>query len=318
MATDDINTLRLHTDVQGCVWYGDDVNLGVNSYMEPGDFFDAAHLSFEYDRSRMVRLLGSRSNAGLITRMQERRVRHGLSKQPKICLGSPAVCQTQAARSDPLTVMQYLWQPEMPSSLTCQWHLMTQHDFCTYAMARQYDDVGGIDETVMRTAAYHPAWKALSFVKGLNERAAAALLIEILDPRWYAHYSRVNRLNRLYAYLGLNPHNVAALVDPRQKQGRHFSRAEIAIRTWLDTRAFSTDYAGPMDEPGHFLWRICASQRTLINGILRATERLVSLVCHVWHDAIVTPHPEMGFQPSQFFKTEAEISAFKEHMRSSK
>lgn len=312
-AVDQIQVLRLHTADNGLVWYGDDYNLGDNSYLEADDFVSFDRLGFSMSQVRSIRLLGTENNAALILSLQRLRLAAaGLPVgQLPIVLGSPAVCRTVSNLKDPEAALHYLWQPE--SNLSWQWHQLSGGDYCSYALVdalrREY---GLMSDKVRHIAAYHPAWPAVSFVPNADTDAACRLLATIVDPRWYIHYTHPHRLSRLLAYLGVTPNNVAAYLGEGPPD-KHYDRAATVIGVWYNQHSVTAYNEHNQDRPCDFLWRIFASQSTVGKGILRSTERLVSLLYHVWLYAVSPPHPEVVFEPLRFFKTEAESRAFVTH-----
>lgn len=313
---DQVQILRLHTDAAGNIWFGDDSTLGVNSGCPLDTFFDnsAMFLGFDVNSARSIRVLGSRQNAGLLVKLQELRSQDsGLLRRQRVELASPAVCPTYAVRSDPCSVLQHLWQPEPFSAFRILWHPMGRHDYCSYAMARDLDlNEGRITDRVRHIAKYHPAWPAVTFTPKGDLDSACIVLADILDARWFIHYQRPNRLSKLCAYMGVTPQNVKAFFGGCEP-GRHYSRAVTAISAWYNRDSVVAYNTGRCDVPEAFLWRVYASQRGAERGVLRGTERLLSLISHVWLNAVMPPHPEVGFRPTQFFKYLPEAKAFERH-----
>jgi len=313
---DQIQILRLHTDDAGHVWFGDDCTLGVNSKCPVETFFDNStlYLGFDINSARKVRVLGTRQNAALIVKLQELRSQDGtLLKRQRVELGSPAVCPTNAVLSDPECVLQHLWQPEPFSALRMLWHPLGRHDYCSYAMARAIDASDGkVTDWVRHISKYHPAWPAVTFTPKADLDAASSMLADVIDARWFLHYNRPNRLSKLYAYLGITPQNVKAFFGGGPR-GRHYDRAATAITSWYNRESVIAYNTGRCDVPEAFLWRVYASQKGAERGVLRGTERMLSLVSHVWLNAVMPPHPEVGFRPDQFFKYLPEAKAFERH-----
>lgn len=315
---DQIQVLRLHTAENDLVWFGDDSTLGCNSYLEADDFVEYDSLGFSLDRVRSIRLFGTAKNAALILRLQQIRLNAAgtsVAHLP-IMLGSPTICRTDGNLREPEAALHYLWQPE--SNLSWQWHHLMSSDYCSYSLIDSLQrEFGVVSEKARRIAAYHPAWAAVSFIPHCDIEAACRSLAEIVDPRWYVHYTHPHRLSRLLSYLGVTPHNVSAYLGECQP-GRHYERAATMIGTWYNRESVQAYNTGKCDAPNDFLWRIFSSQDTVGKGILRATERLVSLIYHVWLYAVSPPHPEVTFEPSLFFKNEAESQAFvihRDHVR---
>jgi hypothetical protein len=159
---------------------------------------------------------------------------------------------------------------------------------------------------VRRIAQYHPAWPAISFINTLNCEYACKLLNEIVDPRWFIHPRRPERLSRLYSYLGLTPANVHAIL--RSGAGdRYIERANIAVKSWYDPSVAIND------DPRGFLGRTSVGAKDQVVGVLRATQRFVALAATYWLGVVTKAHPEAGFQASLFFHEAEEVSAFEHH-----
>lgn len=303
--TDQISLLRLHTDSNGIVWAGDDVQLAINTACSAPAFFNSDVLNTPWSKVRSVRLLGIRENAALICHIHQRRAAEPqLLTSQRVYLFSPVI---QADAKDPVAILQTLWQPSATSVLSNQMHLMTPQDFCTYGLILETFKAGGqVSDVIRRIIRYHPAWPALSFVRSLNIDHACALLNEIVDPRWFLHPKRPHRLTRLYAYLGLTQKNILAVIrggDP----DRNYNRALLAVRSWYDPQA-----VGSYTED--FLWRTCSAGTDQIRGVLRATQRFISFVATYWLTTMNHAHPEAGFRPDLFFHADDEIAAFHKHL----
>lgn len=285
--------VRLHADDSGRVWFGDGDRVAVDSGSDAATFLSSDVARVVAGASR-VRVLGTRANAGLIVALHQHKAR-APGFRPKVQIGSPALLSTEGRRHEPAAVLQQLWHPGAG-----MWHDMREADFCSYAIASELPESGPVPEVVRRTAVYHPAWLALSFVRGLCVDSACRLLAEILDPRWYRHPNRPSRPGKLYAHLGLTPGNMRAYLD-EGPAGRHYGRAELVLRTWSHS------------SPHCFLWRHTDLYAERARGLLRASQRLISFVREVWLYAVAPPHPEVSFDPALFFHDDADALAFVRH-----
>ena len=302
--------LRLHTDKDGLVWYGDHEQLATNTCLDAWDFFETETYLEELDNARVVRLLGTRANSTLVVKLQERRAGNPEFAKKTVWLVSPASVPGCWLRDDPASVLHHLWQPPFGASLLGCWHEMTTADYSTYAMIDTLGDKPGreVPEVTRRIAEYHPAWDAITFVRGVDEDAACRLLADIIDPRWYRHPSRPGRFSRLHAHLGLTPENMAACTGDG-RSGFHFNRATNAVRVWYNRSA-----QRGIKEPGDFLGQVLdAHGDNLAKGLLRGTQRLVEFVSAVWLDVVSPRHPESGFDPAQFFRDAGAVKAFEQH-----
>ena len=302
--------LRLHTDKTGLVWYGDHEQLATNTCLDAWDFFENEGFLEELDNARAVRLLGIRANAPLVVKLQERRAGNPEFAKKVIWLVSPASVPGCWLKDDPASVLQHLWQPSYGASLLGCWHEMTTADYSTYAIINTLGDKPGreVPEVTRRIAEYHPAWDAITFIRGVDRDAACKLLADVVDPRWYRHPSRPDRLSRLHVHLGLTPENMAACTG-EGRSGHHFNRATNAVKVWYNLSARRDTRV-----PGDFLGRVLDDHGAdLAKGLLRGTQRLVEFIAAVWLDAVSPHHPEAGFDPAQFFRDPAVAKAFVRH-----
>lgn len=309
--------VRLHVDKSGSVWYGDGGEPATNTFLDPWDFFENEARLEDLDNAKTIRLLGTRDNAPLITKLHERRLADTAFKFKRVELGSPGVVPPAWLRDDPISVLHHIWQLPASSNVAGQWHDMQNVDYATYSMMNTFAETSPgreVPDFTIKIAEYHPTWPAFTFIPTADRHAAARLICDIIDPRWYRHPTHPARLTRLYSHLGLTPQNVLALSGEGQP-GHNFNRAKNAVRVWYNLKAQK-----PGREPGDFLLRLLDGKKgKLTDGLLRGTQRLVAFVCAVWADAIKPPHPEVGFAAARFFKDDPkEARAFDRHVGASK
>lgn len=294
-----IDVLRLHVDPGGCVCLGDDDALAIETYCEPTAFAD--QFTATLARASVVRILGTIGNARLITELHNWRLANPTLKQ-KLIVGSPMLLPTRALRCETAAVMQALWQP--PLGGTIHWHELTSFDYAAYALAAEPIS-HKLTQIAMRTARYHPAWRALTFVETADALNVCNLLVEILDPRWYTHPGRPTRPSRLYAHLGLTPENVLAFTDDRV-EGHNAGRCRSAILSWFGRKP-------KRRHPGDFAWRTYLMAEDRHAGLLKATRKFVDYVRLNWLAAIAPPHREVGFDAKAFFGRDEDARAYERH-----
>lgn len=307
-----VDVLRLHADLDGIVWYGTDSLPFENSGRSVAEFYrNPSVLNVPLRGARTIRLLGTADNAQLIVGLK--RLHHddpAVGRRQAVLLGSPMVVPSPAMRANAESVLQAMWQLGTTAAVPGCWHRMTHHDYTTYAIITEFRLTGGQpSELARRTLRYHPAWPALSFLSALDEDAACKLVAEIVEPRWFRHPFRPNRLTRLNSYLGLTPANMAAFVAG-ERGGRHYERAQTVLTTW------AYGFKHSMNGPNGFLQRIAdrAESGKYHVGLLRASERFARFLFEVW-TAESTDHPDVKFDPRRFFKRDDEASAYVEHRR---
>lgn len=309
------NILRLHTAADGNVWYGRYHHDGVDS----GCQVDAFLKSTPFLGARRIRVLGTAGNAALLRALFFLKRSRGMPERPSqgrtavvspsVQIGSPAICY-RSGPADPVFVLRQLWQVNTSATATVPgfWHEMNEFDYVTYALICAVHAAGGaVNELALRHLKYHPAWPALSFLPGADPAAGCQLVAEIVDPRWFAHSVRPNRLSRLYAYLGVTRHN-AQWFHEGVPGGRNASRMATVLATWFNNRSGSPD----LKDPANFLWRIYHHHGGGIKGLLRASERFVRFLREVWLQEIAPPR-RVVFQPTTFFKLPAEAERYRTH-----
>lgn len=299
-----MNTLRLHVDLDGIVWYGDDSTLATCSQLEPDEFISSG---VELGQVSTIKLLGCRGNGDLI---------HGLSlarmfrDSLAVRVGSPAIIAREVHRNNPVVVLQHLRQA--PYHLAGQWHDLDRQDFCTYSMIANLGNSHTVTEVVRRIALAHPAWHALTFINHLNADTVCRLICDIVDPRWYRHPLHPARDTKLYAHLGLSPQNIRAWLAGSAPD-RNFERMQSAVLAW-----YNPEGCTGTDAPGDFLWRCFDDQPDSVRGLLRASQLFVSFLSSAWSTLVSPRHPEAFFDADRFFKDEATAAAFRAHMSTKK
>lgn len=279
-------TLALHC-ADDRVWYADGSGVPTASGLTPDDFFDSGDLVNDLLRVDVIRLLGVRSNAALVTRLTEARAKNRFLPK-RITLCSPTTVARSTDRGDPTIVLLSLQQPDYAARRSGSSHELTPFDYPTYAMMLEVDALVAAGRTqsdlLGRLVQYHPAAPALCFPTDLDSFAACQLLCVIGDPRWYYHPKRPGRLNRLYAYLGLRPGCFGQTV----RETPYGLRAAWATSAWCLTARDGTN------EPGDYFYRLADA-----SGLVRASRRFVEFVVRVWSDSCL-PQP-LRFDPLRFF-----------------
>jgi hypothetical protein len=304
-----VEVLRLHTDDHDYVWYGDDDQLAINTFLGAQDFFESCNLGCSLEDVKCIRFLGTQANAPLVIALQKRRAANPvLNKKQRIQLCAPSVVPTMSMRSAPEEVLQQLWQPSNSGVLAGLWHDLTNLDVCTYLMIQCMAECrgGDVSDVVRGLARHHPAWVAVAYLQCFDYDAACRLITEIVDPRWYRHPFRPNRGTRLYSHLGLTPRNMAAYLGEDTAQDRHFDRAALAVAAWYNVQRPTNG----------FLWRQFRKFDDRVKGLLRCTQRFIDFLRSVWVYGVSPTHPEASFNPDMFFGDEIEARCF-DHFRSS-
>ena len=296
-----MTVLRLHTDDAGRIWYGDEQTLA--AYTGQGAVVFCERYGRLLNGADLIRVVGSRANASLLYQLS---LRPGWQNHTQLC--SPlSVCGSS------MDVLRGLWQPEGYAHLVGNRYQMRPEDGITYRLISEQHLLGTPQEELLwMQLRRHPAWPALAGIPALDKAAALAVICEIVDPRWFRHPQRPDRLSRLFSYLGLSPQNAAAYTSIAA-QGRHFDRAAKVFRIWYSSASLSYHYGRPLG-PEDYLWRICLRHKEEAKGLLRASLRLMTLVAKLWLNKLLANNsPESLFDPTAYFRDFDEQQVFLRH-----
>lgn len=241
-----------------------------------------------------IRMLGTAASAEVLCRLYES------LPGTSIEVASPLVCHTKRERKDPVIAIHRMRQCLLAPSLG-GWHRMTQHDYVAYrllvAIRRK--------EAVRPWLQQHPAYYDLKFIRTLDDRAAAGVLAEILDPRWYIDIKNPYRLARLRAYMGLTPKYAARWGRPDNLPV--VQRGALTAACWCN--AESPDYK----DPRNFLWRRAAAAGGVQIGVLRATQVFLTYLVRTWQQQLAAGYQQLDmFSPEDLLKGD-EVDAYKEY-----
>lgn len=298
--TDDI--LRLHTDPQGSVWCGQSGIQAYNSKLSPEEFV----LRPVFQDARHIRVLGVPVNAKLICLIHDTWQRaDDYATGHRLQIGSPVCYLSNPVFNDTRFVLQQMWQPT--SSARSSWHTLTQKDYTSYLAIHSLQQSTRVDDKLLAIMAYHPAWKALTFVTTHDVEACCRLVCEIVDPRWYNHHSRPDRASRLLSYLGMSPEVFAT----RQASSQKLERAATVIKAWSSG---SPEAAVDFGDPRNFVWRIYRNAGGGPTGLLRASRTFIEFIRFAWLQGVSQPGRRV-FNPAMFFKhNQHEAFAYTTHV----
>lgn len=262
-----------------------------------------------------VRVLGTRGNAPLLSAL----CRHALSDPDLVIqVGRPTASAWDAIDEEGpghvlLTMREYAAGPTSLGG----WHRLRGRERGAYALTALLD-AGPVDPMHLRAAlGAHPAWPALSFVSGLAEGPVAALLAEVVDPRWFADHADPDKAGKLQHYLGLTPAN-AKVRKPRKPSAARLVRRSLVLACWAGSPP-----ADP-SAPGHFLWRhrdACGLLGPAAD--LAASRRFLAFLEGTWAEAVGPPprirrgagiRGDQGlFVADHFFADPVDAAAYRAH-----
>lgn len=242
-----------------------------------------------------VRVLATRKHASLICDLME--------LNDDVWLGSPVALPAKTLRRTPAEILIAMQNLPKGDAVAATWHRIGNSDRCTYGLIAALKANNA--DAAQRWLRRHPAWAALGFVRTVDPLAAAKLVADIADPRWYAHPTRPGRLTRLFSRLGLHQSNIAACLQVGQK-GYRFREAANAVLVWYNRRGGEVT-----DAPGDFLLRHAASYGSEAAGLLRTTQRLIRFVYYVWLQSADGLREDL-FAPTRYFDNPREAAAYVE------
>jgi hypothetical protein len=299
----DETAVKLHTDLNGDVWYAAGINPPENSNHRVDEFLLSPVIA---RLSTAVRVIGVPQNAELIAKLYLRKHRKELAN---ICLAGPNICASNLELADPVATifrMRDVWLP-----LACGgWREMTNIEYAIYALLARLQRPGAFfDKAAQIFYRAHPMSTVLSFIAGISDKDGAMLLTTIIDPRWYVDRRRFDNPLKLHLYLGLTPRVQRRVSDTTKilHRGRDF-RCSTVLRCWKTQDPANVDF----NAPENFLWRIWRSAGEGVKGDLRASQALVNYLYRNWLDATAFRNGSSDnfLMIDRFFKTPAERQAF--------
>lgn len=288
------------------------------------------------DKVENVCVVGSHQNAELIVGLQEQKLKNRIKSVQVV---TPLVCSTAADRARPEAVIYHMRRYNKAPSLG-GYHEVTDADYMAYALIVEMQRVksANLTDKARHYLTKHPAWRSMTFVRGLCDLSCAKLLATIIDPRWYVDLCNPNRGSKLEAYLGLTPKTQQAVTYPGTKPWRHHDKCKLVKDCWCDPEFSNIAYAAysanqisicDTDTPGlnvrDFLWRIWASYLGLgeaaidpVKAELRAGQKFVNFVRLTWLAELYRDHNYDGgaslFRATDFFLHVVEAQAYNHYI----
>jgi|TARA_R110000824_G_scaffold304281_5_gene492103 hypothetical protein len=296
------DVLRVHTDSGGIVWCGQN---GVGAHctgFSPEEFVAKS----VFKTAPVVRAMGTAENSKLLLAMYERHKKAPVLAKRNIWLASPLICPTKQLRDDPSEVLYRMWQSDTTARVSANWHLMNAVDFNTHLLRVSVDRdqlEHGITDKARVIFQYHPTFSALAFFDQIDLNCSIRMLALILDPRWYVHAERPNRLSKVMNFLGLRPASF------RSGTAEQSDSADVVCGSWCTHVPSEASYGIPCN----FLHRISRYHGGGVRGQLKASEAFVRFVVLHWLQDLSYTKSKL-FDPTLFFKTEAEVIAYNNHM----
>ena len=303
-------TIKLHVADDGCVWYAKGINVPQNSGQQINEFLNSNTIS---GLGMAFRLLGVARNAALICALHLRRYK---GEVRAVEIAGPNILDCRQDLDCPTRALQKM-RAAKASPAAGGWHRLNMHDYPTYAMlSRLAENKYVFDESAESYFQMHPAYKALTFIPTLSPESITYTLTTIVDPRWYIDQRRPERIKKLELFLGLIPSVQAQVSDEKKLKKERQFRCLRVLHSWKTRPENEVD----LQDPANFLYRIYIAAGRGPRGDLRASQCLLRYVNDNWLAALDTRKGARDelFAADLFFKTPAEISAYKKHMKSAK
>lgn len=304
----DENTIKLHTDDAGSVWY----SRGISAPQNSNQIVDSFLLSpVTAGMGLTFRILGVPQNAELICSLF---LRHHKGEVRAIELAGPNILDCRDDMQNPATVLLRM-RGAVVASACGGWHQLTMHDYPTYAMLARMSRTNYVfDDTTEAYFNLHPAHRALLFIPTLSQEMAAKLLMSIIDPRWYIDRRRPERIKKMELFHGLTP-SVQQKISAKNyilRKPREF-RCAMVLDSWKTKPFDEVD----IKNPANFLYRIWQAHGGGVKGDLRASQAFLRYVNDNWLAGLEkrTGRKDGLFAPDLFFKTKEQRAAYAAHMQ---
>jgi hypothetical protein len=307
MLVQDENTIKLHTDKNGEIWYARGISTAVNSNQQLDTFLLSSAAN---GIGLTFRMLGIPENAELITSLF---LRYNKGEVRSVQIAGPNMLAHPSVLENPFATISQM-RAAVASPSCGGWHHVSVNDYPTYALiARMRRAQFSFDTTAETYLHLHPAYRALSFIPTLVEDRVAQLLVNIVDPRWYLNSCADTAIKKISLYCGLVPavqknvSNVKHLI----RRGREIRCANV-LASWKSVAQDAANF----DAPANFLYRVWRNSGGGWRGDLRASQLFLRYTVENWLAALEKRDGVKDglFVPSRFFKTKDERDAFAAHM----
>lgn len=292
---------RLHA-AGGFVWVATDEAPPIRSAANPEVI---AQLQ-EVREANVVRVPGSRLNAALLLALDTPDRSYDL----QICGPRECYADHQLGPGAVLEAMR---------SVRCApvyggWQSFDAHRRAIFELIVALDTYGWSSPEARRALHRHPAWPALSFIRGIDEESVAFLLYWIVDPRYFTHKTRPSRITKVEKFLRLDKNTLSNALKRLREGHNPQDRCRTLLRAWA---CGGPPQTSDLNEPANFLWRVVFAKNLLSDsqdpmpGYLAACRRFICFLRDTWQDAM-SPH-EL-FVPEYWFNNSEDAAAFRRHM----
>ena len=304
--------IKLHVGPDETVWYARGMEPPVNSQQTVSDFLlsPVAH-----GLSSVFRVLGSESNAELILKLYwhlHRGEIHDLqvAPLPKLSL---------SVRNDPVFIL--FNSRRIFSSPSCGgWESLSAAGFATYALIREFRLAREFSDKCRRILRLHPVYRAASFIPTLDDSILVELIKLIVDPRRFVDTRVPDKPSKIGLYFGLTPAVQRRVTEGDAPPAYQVTRASslreqrcaVVLACWRPENIAEHDFTNP----ANFLLRAHRAAGGGYRGDLRASQVFLRYIAQNWTAGLsLCPGSyDKIFASDLFFKSDAEISAYAQHM----
>lgn len=296
-------TVRLHCH-GGIIWSGSDEFEARRTLLVADD---AANVP-ELELADVVRVPGSRDNARLI-----RRLYHLSGREFRLQLAGPEQCRV-SAQTTPAETLAAMQQVTSPPSMG-GWHEPTTKQVLQYTLVDAVDTFGIAASQTRKALLNHPAWPSLAFIHNLDHAAAAFVLAGIVDPRWFSHASKPERISKLKQWFRVTRWTVAAAMEDYPHHPLTSDRMIQLLRVWALP---GQPELSELSLPGNFFWRqvvsknLRSAEEETWRGYRHALLRFLVYLRDAWLDSISSAEL---FVPEYYFDTPGEAESWRLHIK---
>ncbi len=319
--------VELHFTDDGRLWYA----MGEQPKVWEAGMFDFL-ASSNVANAASVRMLGHASNAPLICRLWEEIMKH---PRRAVFIATPAVCPFKEAKQRPRSVFTQMRKFRRAEASCGGWRHLSVADSISYRFRANEPPVRAGDDELYSPSSdewdMHPAYPALSFVRGGDTGCQTWVLGRLLDPRWHIDPHDPDKKSKVQSFMRLHPNvfqSILANANANIANGPRHSPARRMLSAW----------AGDCWQKG--ISSLPSSATFLLDNTkgrgesdmwLRATQRFLRMLCAVWLDQLSpariyrAPDHDNGprrlqfggrqlFVPEYFFKTKSEVERWEQHL----
>lgn len=297
-----IEEVRIHCSPQGDIWCSWGFREPIATGLSIGSFLGHAQIKPD----TVIRMIGSKCNIQAILDTYHL-ILQGASWQ--LVVASPTICEAPRELDVPVIALLRCRQCALPPAVG-GWHRFCDLDYPGYAIAGQLLKTEPDSKFIMAMWHGHPVCRAAEFIDGLQPDAAAMLVGEIVDPRWFVDEKSPDKTTKLDNFLGLNSKVQREAIELNLP---HLTDYHRRCRLVYDCWAGATD----LSQPNAFIARQAAAFSTdPLNNSLFGSKLFVAYLRSAWLRALCKD-PGLGNEllpVEKYVDTPATLVALKDYL----